>query len=80
MPCVVAGSNGAGYDVYTLDDQGEMGRLYERVFSFPVTELTEGQEAWLWMPGDGETPLVLVAGGGGSGCATLASEIGVYFG
>lgn len=77
IPCRIIAANGAGYDVQTLDDQGEMGRIYERIFPFPDAELSADQEAWLWFPADGETPLIFVSGGGGGGCQRAVTEWGV---
>ena len=67
-PAIIIAANGDGWDVATVDAQGNIGRTYERIFSHPVAaEFSADDEVWLWLPSDGENPVILVAGGGG-GC------------
>ena len=69
LPALVTGENGDGYDVVTLDAQGGIGRAYERVFPFPLEQtFSADDEVWLWVPADGETPMIMGAGGGNGGC------------
>lgn len=69
MPARIVAVNGDGYDVATVDASGEIGRIYERIFPHPVdSTLAVDDEVWLWVPGDGETPVIMVSGGGSSAC------------
>ena len=78
-PAVITDANGDGYDVATIDASGNIGRTYERVFPHPIDQTFEvDDEVWLWIPGDGETPLILAAGGGESG--TSACYGNFFFG
>lgn len=80
-PAVIVVANGDGWNVATIDAQGNTGRVYERIFAHPIaTDFEPNDEVWLWLPGDGETPIILAAGGGGGGCAVLIDALGVHFG
>ena len=68
-PAVVTDANGDGYDVATIDAAGNLGRTYERIFPHPIDQtFSAGDEVWLWIPGDGETPVIFAGGGSGDGC------------
>lgn len=79
-PAMILAANGDGYDVATVDAAGNIGRVYERIFAHPAgSTFAVNAEVWLWMPSDGETPVIMATGGGGS-CYQGTTEWGVLFG
>lgn len=69
FPAEVIAENGDGFDVQTVDAGGRAGRLFPRCYPYPSdASVTVGQEVWLWVPDDGESPLIQVNGGGSGGC------------
>jgi len=80
-PGRVIAVNGNGYDVGLIDEQGDLSRIYERVFCWPsATSLQVDAEVWVWLPDDGENPLILVAGGGSASCYKSVTDNGTLFG
>lgn len=80
VPARVTAANADGsYKVVTYSDSGEVDQAHDYAVPVPAADLEVDQVVWLVQWPGNPVPVILVAGGGGSGCAVLASEIGPLF-
>ena len=81
IPAIILRANGDGWDVAALDGNGNKSRVFQRVFSHPFdATLTSGQRVWLWVPQNGQTPLINPGGGGGgASCYQSATQWAAYW-